>query len=217
MDMDKEQYFNQIKEAIVLGVEDTALSLTRQGLEAGLEPMEIIREGFIPGLNVIGQEFEEGFSFLPELVVAGRIMKSAMEILEREMRKRATPHASVGRVVLGTVAGDIHTIGKDLVGTMLNLNGFEVYDLGCNVPTEIFVQKVKEMEPEILGISALLTTTMPVQEEIVKALIAAGVREQVKVIIGGASVHRGWAERIGADAYAETAHEAVTVCKDLLT
>lgn len=214
--MSKEQLYQEITEAIVSGVEDTALSLTRKALDDGADPLEIINEGLIPGLKIVGQEYEAGVCFVPELVVAGRIMEGTMKLLDVELRSRATERPVVGKVVLGSVAGDVHTIGKDLVGTMLNINGFEIVDLGCNVPASVFVDKVRQLEPDILGLSALLTTTTPQQREVIQGLKEAGLREQVKVIVGGASTTRAWAEEIGADAYADTAMEGVKVCLRLV-
>lgn len=214
--MEMGKIYHDITEAIVSGVEETALSRTRAALTQGADPLEIINEALIPGLEIVGEEYQSGVCFVPELIVAGRIMEGAMKLLEAELRDRAEERPTVGKVVLGSVAGDVHTIGKDLVSTMLNINGFEVIDLGSNVPASIFVDEVREIKPDILGLSALLTTTTPQQREIIGALTEAGLREQVKVIVGGASTTRAWAEEIGADAYADSASEAVPICLHLV-
>jgi methylmalonyl-CoA mutase cobalamin-binding domain/chain len=142
-------------------------------------------------------------------------MRGAMELLEPELRLRQQTVESPGTVVLGTVAGDIHEIGKSLVGTMLSANGFKVFDLGVNVPTSSFIQKIRETNANILGLSALLTTTMTVQREIIRELTEAGIRSQIKVMVGGAPVTRSWAEEIGADGYAEDALGAVQLARKL--
>lgn len=214
--MGMEKIYHDITEAIVSGIEETALNRTREALKQGAAPLDIINEALIPGLEIVGDEYQSGVCFVPELIVAGRIMEGAMKLLDVELRDRAEERPTVGRVMLGSVAGDVHTIGKDLVSTMLNINGFEIVDLGCNVPVSVFVDKVGEVQPDILGLSALLTTTTPQQREVINALTEAGLRERVKVIVGGASTTRAWAEEIGADAYADSASEAVPVCRHLV-
>lgn len=169
----------------------------------------------MPGMNAVGDKFSCGEYFLPDLIIAADGMRSAMELLEPELRARQQVLESPGTVVLGTVAGDIHEIGKSLVGTMLSANGFKVHDLGVNVPTSNFIQKVKETNATIVGLSALLTTTMTVQREIIQELTEAGLRNQVKVMVGGAPVTRSWAEEIGADGYAEDALGAVQLARKL--
>lgn len=212
----EEELYRQITEAVISGDEETAIKLTQEGVAQGLDPIEIINRGYQPGLDIIGQEYETGVCFVPELITAGNIMQAAMVILEDELNQRSESRQTLGKVVLGTVAGDIHSIGKDLVGTMLSLNGFEVIDLGANVPTPEFIEKVREVKEPILGLSALITTTMQVQQEIIKALEDLGIREQVKVVIGGAPTSQDWADQIGADGYAAHATRAVTVCKQMV-
>jgi methylmalonyl-CoA mutase cobalamin-binding domain/chain len=154
--------------------------------------------------------------FLPDLIIAADGMQKAMELLEPELSARNQQVESPGAMVIGTVKGDIHEIGKSLVGTMLSANGFKVYDLGVDVPTSVFVEKVKETGAELLGLSALLTTTMVMQREIIEALKQAGLREKVRVVVGGAPVTRGWAKEIGADGYAEDAMGAVQLARQLV-
>ena len=206
----------QISQSLVDGDPDATFSLTEKALGAGLEPLKIIREGLMPGMNIVGDYFARGDYFLPDLIIAADGMKRAMELLEPELRARQQSLETPGVVVIGTVKGDIHEIGKSLVGTMLSANGFKVYDLGVDVPTASFIAKLKETNANLLGLSALLTTTMTMQREIIKTLVAEGLRSQVKVMVGGAPVTRSWAEDIGADGYAEDAMGAVALAKRLV-
>ena len=209
------EIFTQLMNSLIDGDPDATVTLTQQALEAGIEPMAIIREGLMPGMNAVGEKFSCGEYFLPDLIIAADGMANAMELLEPELRARQQTVDSPGTVVLGTVAGDIHEIGKSLVGTMLSANGFKVHDLGVNVPTINFIQKVRETNANIVGLSALLTTTMTVQRDIIRELTEAGIRNQVKVMVGGAPVTRSWAEEIGADGYAEDALGAVQLARKL--
>jgi corrinoid protein of di/trimethylamine methyltransferase len=206
----------QITTSIVEGEPDETVEVTRQALEAGLEPMTIINEGLVPGMNTVGDKFQSGEYFLPHLIIAANGMQQAMGLLEPELHAREQAVEAAGTVVIGSVAGDIHEIGKSLVATMLSANGFEVYDLGVDVPTETFVAKVKETGANLLGLSALLTTTMTVQREVIEALEEAGIRDQVKVIIGGAPVSQKWADTIDADGYAEDAVGAIKEARQLV-
>jgi corrinoid protein of di/trimethylamine methyltransferase len=205
----------QLITSIVEGETEQAVELTRQALAAGLEPMAIIDQGLIPGMDIVGEKFSSGEFFLPNLIISANGMQEAMRLLEPELSARQQERRSAGKVVIGTVHGDIHEIGKSLVATMLSANGFQVYDLGVDVPAETFIAKIRETEANLLGLSALLTTTMVVQREIIAALKLAGLREQVKVMVGGAPVTRSWAEEIGADGYAEDAIGAVAMAKQL--
>lgn len=206
---------SQIAQSLIDGDPDACFDLTKQALQSGMEPMAIIKDGLMPGMNVVGDKFSSGEYFLPDLIIAADGMQKAMDLLEPELKARQQAVESAGTVILGTVKGDIHEIGKSLVGTMLSANGFKVIDLGVDVPTETFISKVKETDAKILGLSALLTTTMTAQREIIEALVEAGVREKVKVMIGGAPVTRNWADEIKADGYAEDAMGAVQVARQL--
>jgi corrinoid protein of di/trimethylamine methyltransferase len=209
------ELLNQISQSLVDGDPDETFALTQQALASGIEPLVIIRGGLMPGMNIVGENFASGEFFLPDLIIAADGMKRAMELLEPELSARQQVLESPGTVVIGTVKGDIHEIGKSLVATMLSANGFKVHDLGVDVPIEKFIQTIKDTNANLLGMSALLTTTMTMQREVIKALDASGMRQQVKVMIGGAPVTRGWAEEIGADGYAEDAMGAVTLAKKL--
>lgn len=210
------EIFEKLTTSIILGEPEETIDATREALAAGIEPMAIIREGLIPGMDVVGEKFSSGEYFLPDLIIAADGMQQAMELLEPELAKRQQVLESAGIVILGTVKGDIHEIGKSLVGTMLSASGFKVIDLGVDVPTQKFVTKVIETGADMVGLSALLTTTMTVQREVIQALTLAGIREKVKVMVGGAPVTRGWAKEIGADGFAEDAMGAVAVAKQLM-
>jgi corrinoid protein of di/trimethylamine methyltransferase len=206
----------QISQSLVDGDPDATFTLTKQALDAGIEPLTIIRRGLMPGMNTVGEYFATGDYFLPDLIIAANGMQKAMAILEPELRARQQALESPGTVVIGTVKGDIHEIGKSLVATMLSANGFQVHDLGVDVPIQAFIDKIKDTDANLLGLSALLTTTMTMQREIVKAVVANGLRDQVKIMVGGAPVTRSWAEEIGADGFAEDAMGAVQLAKKLV-
>jgi corrinoid protein of di/trimethylamine methyltransferase len=210
-----EELLTQIAAGLIDGDPDAAVELTRQALAAGLDPLVVIEQALTPGMNTVGERFGSGEFFLPQLVVAARGMQLAMDVLEPELLARRQTPRSAGTVVIGTVKGDIHEIGKSLVATMLAANGFQVHDLGVDVAAEAFVARVKETGASILALSALLTTTMTVQREVIEALEAAGIRPQVKVMVGGAPVNQAWANAIGADGYAEDAVGAVALAKRL--
>jgi len=211
-----EELLTRLTTSMVEGEPDETVDLTRQALSAGLEPMAIINEGLVPGMEVVGDKFQSGEYFLPHLIIAANAMQQAMELLEPELKARQQAFETAGTLVIGSVAGDIHEIGKSLVATMMSASGFQVYDLGVDVPTETFVAKVRETGANLLGLSALLTTTMTVQRQVIEALEEAGIREQVKVLIGGAPVSQEWAEAIGADGCAEDAVGAIELARQLV-
>jgi 5-methyltetrahydrofolate--homocysteine methyltransferase len=204
-----------ITTAVIDGESETISELVTKALQAPLEPLEIINQGLIPGMDVVGRRFSEGECFLPHLIMAAAAMEAAMKILEPELAARKQTVANAGTVVIGTVSGDIHEIGKSLVGTMLSVHGFQVHDLGVDVPVEKFLRAVRETGANLIGMSALLTTTMEVQREVIRALEDAGLRGQVKVLVGGAPVSAEWASEIGADGYAEDAIGAVQLALKL--
>lgn len=188
----------------------------KKAVEVGIDPLRAIEDGLAQGIREVGDKFDKGEIFLPELVMAAEAMKSALEVLEPKLKKKKKERKTLGRVLLGTVEGDIHNIGKTIVAAMLTANGFEVIDVGVDVPTERFVEKVRELKPDILGLSALLTTTLPAQGAVIETLKKEGLRRTLKVIIGGAPASKEWAEKIGADGYGANAVEAVEVAKKLL-
>jgi corrinoid protein of di/trimethylamine methyltransferase len=208
--------FAAMRQAVIDGDVDQARELARQCVAAGVDPLLALDRGYTPGVTFVGEQFGRGEMFLPELVLGGEAMKAAVAVLEPELQRRGTARASLGRVLLGTVHGDVHEIGKTLVHTMLAASGFEVHDLGVDVPAARFVDAVRTLRPQVLGLSALLTTTMPGQREVIEALAAADLRRHVKIIVGGAPVTQQWAGDIGADGYGEDALRAVTVVRGLL-
>jgi len=208
--------FHNMTQSVIDGEVEDAERLARQAIEEGIDPLQAINEGFMPGVNTVGEQYNCGEMFIPDLVMAGEAMKAAIAIFEPEMIRRGIARQSLGRVVLGTVEGDIHDIGKTLVGTMLSANGFLVYDMGVNVPPQKFIDKAGEVAAQIIGLSTLLTTTMPNQRKFIQELESRGLRQKYKVMVGGAPVTRGWAEEIGADGYSEDALGAVKVAKKLL-
>lgn len=206
----------QLQEAVILGEPDQARELAVRILEAGVAPLTAIEEALTPAMQIVGERYECGEYFIPDLMMAAEAMKGAMAVFEPALMERQEQRQVLGVVVIGTVKGDIHEIGKSLVGTMLSAAGFQVHDLGVDVPASRFVERVQETGAQVVGLSALLTTTMRNQGAVIEALKEAGLRDQVKVIIGGAPASPDWAQTIGADAYAENANEAVDVVKRLL-
>lgn len=215
--MSAEELFKAMTQSIIEGEPEQAEQLAREALAQGVAPLDAINKGFVPGVDEVGKGFGCGDLFLPDLVRAGAAMKAATKVLEPEMLRRGSTRESAGTVVLGTIKGDIHEIGKNLVGTMFTASGFTVHDLGVDVPFDAFVEKAKEVNADVVGVSALLTTTMANQRKVIEAIEKAGLRPKVKVLVGGAPVTRGWASEIGADGYAEDAVGAVKVARELLS
>lgn len=209
--------FQAMRQSIIDGAPDTAAALARQALANGVDPLEAINLGYLDGVTYVGERFGCREMFLPDMLASAEAMKAAVAVLDPEIRKRGSARTVLGRVVLGTAKGDIHDIGKNLVATMLSASGFEVFDLGNSVSTEQFVAKAKEVGADIIGISALLTTTMQGQKAVIEALDRHGMRPRVKAIIGGAAVTGRWAEEIGADGYARSAMDALDLAKRLMS
>jgi len=208
--------FQKMAQSIIDGDSDVSVALATQAIQAGLDPLEAITQGFVVGVNTVGEAFAKGDAFLPELVMAGEAMKAAVATLEPEMQKRGMTRTMLGKVVLATVEGDIHEIGKSLVGTMLSASGFQVYDMGVDVPTAKIIAKAKEVDADIVGLSALLTTTMVKQREVIEEMDKQGLRRTMKVMVGGAPVTRDWVQKIEADGYSEDAIGAVAIAKQLV-
>lgn len=205
-----------LQEALISGDIEQTRAITTQALRSGTDPLTIVEEGLSKGLNRVGKLFEEGGVFLAELIVSAEVMKEALNIVTPELLKTGRKAKTLGRVVIGTVAGDIHSIGKNIVSAMLTANGFEVIDVGEDIPNQKFVEIVGEKKPDILGLSALLTTTHPLQREVIKDLKKAGLREKLKVIVGGRLVSEHWANEIDADAFGTNAGDAVERAKELV-
>ena len=208
--------YDQMKQSVIDGEVEDAERLAQEGLDAGLAPGDILDSGFVKGIEEVGDLFGKGEFFLPELVQGAEAMKAAVAVLQPALDAAGGERRALGVAVAGTVAGDIHEIGKTIVCSMLSAAGFSVFDVGCDVPVESFVEKCREVDADLLLLSALLTTTMPNQQKTIEALKSAGLRDRVKVMIGGAPTTRAWADEIGADGYAEDAIEAVQAAKGLL-
>jgi len=214
--MEKEKIFALMSQAIIEGNQEEAVNLAREALELKLDPAEVIEKGYVPGIQKVGELWEKGEYFLPELITSSEAMKAAMAVLEPEIRKLDQGLRARGKVVIGTVEGDIHDIGKNIVASMLQASGFEVFDLGADVKLEKFIEKAEEVKADIIGLSALLTTTMIGQKRLIELLQQLKLRERYKVIVGGAPVTDRWAKDIGADGYAENAVAAVHLVEKLL-
>ncbi|NTW12608.1 MAG: cobalamin-binding protein [Anaerolineales bacterium] len=211
-----EELFKQMAQSIIEGEKEVAEELAKKSVEVGIPPLDAITKGFVVGVNYIGDLFGKGEAFLPELVMAGEAMKAAVAVLEPELKKLGEAREMMGRVVLATVEGDIHEIGKTLVGTMLSASGFEVVDLGVDQPAEKIIGKALEIDANLIGMSALLTTTMVRQREVIEELDKEGLRPRIKVMVGGAPITRDWAEKIKADGTSEDAIGAVQLAKKLV-
>jgi corrinoid protein of di/trimethylamine methyltransferase len=210
-----QEIYDKLAEAVIDGEPEDAEELAQQALDQGLDPLDCINKGLSPGIDRVGELFATGEYYLPDLIIGGDAMKAALSILEPAL-SGGQEREVLGQVVLGTVEGDLHEIGKTLVGTMLTANGFQVTDIGVDKTAAEFVEAVKESGATLVGASALLTTTMLHQKEVIEALKEAGLRDQVKVLVGGAPITESWAEEIGADGYADDAIGAVAVAKKLV-
>jgi corrinoid protein of di/trimethylamine methyltransferase len=214
--MQTEDLFKEMAQSITDGESEKAADLAKQAIALGIDPLDAINKGFVNGVNFVGDQFSCGLMFLPELVMAGEAMKAAVAVLEPELARRGTERKMLGKVVLCTVEGDIHEIGKTLVGTMLSATGFQVFDMGVDVPVMKVVEKAREVGADIVAMSALLTTTMVHQKDVIEALEDIGLRATVKVMVGGAPVTQEWVKQIGADGYSEDAIGAAKVARQLL-
>ena len=205
---------SEIQKAVLQGEDDSALDLIRQALAASISPLAIINEAIVPGIVEAGYLWNKGIYFLPEVVLSAETFREAMGLLAPLI----SPHEvkTAGKIVIGTVAGDVHTLGKRIVVTMLQAAGYEVVDLGEDVPNTTFINRVREYQPDILGLGSYMTTTNRAMEEIIRNLEANGLRSQVKVLIGGASTSQEYASKIGADAWGRDAVDAVAKARHLI-
>ncbi|MBC7359483.1 MAG: corrinoid protein [Desulfacinum sp.] len=210
-----EALFQAAVDAVVRGDAKKAEELARQGLAEGIEPLVLINQAFVPGINQVGEMFGSGKLFLPELIMSAKAMQAATDIINAAIPE-GNAQEGRGRFVIGTVEGDVHDIGKTIVVALLKANGFEVLDLGRDVPTDRLIEEADKFNAHIIGTSALLTTTMPAQQKLEEALKKAGLKGRFKTMVGGAPVTERWAKKIGADGFAEDAGAAVTVAKQLL-
>ncbi|AEH60471.1 methyltransferase cognate corrinoid protein [Methanosalsum zhilinae DSM 4017] len=214
--MSKEELIKELSDAIISCKKDNVLAAVEKAKDAGMEPAEIIEKGLAAGMNEVGVLFERGKLFLPHVMMAADAMAEGVKLLEKDLGAGATEKKKAV-IVNGTVEGDVHDIGKSIVSTMLQSAGFEVHDIGRDMPTKSFIDKIKEVDAVVVGLSALMTTTMQGQKEVIEALKEEGLRDKVKVMVGGAPVTQAWADKIGADIYAENASEAVKQVKEILS
>lgn len=214
--MSKEELFKQAAQAVVDADQEATVAAAEKAIAEGIDPVEMINEGYSVGMAQVGELFDSGEMFLPELIIASDAMVAAINVLEKAMPvdNRAE---KLGVAVIGTIEGDVHDIGKGIVATMLRVYGFEVHDLGRDVPIKAFVEKVKEVNADIVGTSALMTTTQVGQKALEEALKNAGLRDKVKTMVGGAVVTQRWADKIGSDLYGENAMDAVTKLKEMFS
>ena len=213
--MSNEEFLSNVKKAIVEGNKDDAVQLAQQAISEKMDLNEVIEQGYILGIQEVGRLWEEGEYFLPELITSAECMKAAMEIMKPELEKAHITTRSAGKIVIGTVEGDIHDIGKNLVSSILSANGFDVVDLGADVKLDRFIEKADELNADLICLSALLTTTMTGQKKLIERLKEKGLYGRFKVMVGGAPVNQKWADDIGADGYSENALTAVGAAKKL--
>ena len=211
-----EELLQKMAQSIIDGDSDLSAELARQAIAEDMDPLFAITNGYVMGINKVGDAFAAGEAFLPELVMAGEAMKAAVAVLEPELMKKGAERKTLGKVVMATVEGDIHEIGKSLVGTMLSASGFTVYDMGVDNASDKIIAKALEVDADIIGLSALLTTTMIRQKEVINKLDEKGLRRKIRVMVGGAPVTRDWVQKIEADGYSEDAIGAVQVAKQLM-
>jgi len=208
------EVYETAAEAVVKGDGALATETAEKGLSEGIDPLELLNQGFIPGINKVGDLFDVGQLFLPELILSARAMQNATDIINAAIPE--SDRQVQGRFLIGTVEGDVHDIGKTIVISLLKANGFEVRDLGRDVSTARFIQEAEDFKADIIGSSSLLTTTMPAQKKLEDELKKTGLKERYKTMVGGAPVTQRWANRIGADAYAENATICVRVARELI-
>lgn len=213
--MSKEDLIKAAIEAVIKGDEKATVDIANKVIAEGLDPLDIISDGFAKGMITVGDLFAKEDYALPEVLLSAGAMQDAMDVLDPHIPRKEAKEKK-GVVVIGTVEGDIHEIGKRIVATMLEVYGFEVHDLGADVPTEKFIEKAKELKADIVATSALMTTTMVRQKKLEEALKEAGMRDSVKTMVGGAAVTKEWADLIGADGYGQDVTEAVEAAKQLV-
>ncbi|MFB0568586.1 MAG: B12-binding domain-containing protein [Nitrososphaeria archaeon] len=216
MRMKENELFSEIRRAVIGYDEKTAVQTVKKTVELGMSPKRVLEEALIPGIQEVGTLFAQERIFIPEVMLSAEVFSLAMKIIKPAILSKGEEVENLGTVLIGTVAGDVHDLGKSLVATLLTVAGFEVFDLGIDVSTELFVKKVRELNPDVLALSALMSTTMLEQREVIRSLKKQGLRDKVRVIVGGAPVTNDWSTQIGADGYAPNAHEAVELVKRIL-
>lgn len=214
--MDQHELLDHLKKAMIALDQEEVISKTEMSLEEGISPREIIQNGLMPGLNEIGELFENEGIFLPELMKSAKVFQGAMDLLRPKIQEQGGGVEKKGAIVIGTVKGDMHYIGKDIVKLLMETAGFEVHDLGVDVDPFAFIVKADEVNADIIALSALLTTTLVGQKDIIEALEGQGKRNKFKVIVGGGAVTQAWSDEIGADGYAENAYGAIRLAKSFV-
>ncbi len=214
--MRSDEIFKNLQDAIANLDQNSAITAAEQVIDNGIDPLAAIENGLSPGMVIIGDKFNSGECFLPELIYAAKAFNAAMSVLEPEIIKTGAQREKLGVIVIGTVKGDVHNIGKDILAMLFKTRGLEVHDLGENVPVSTFINKALEYNADIIAMSALLTTTIPAQREVISMLKERGFRDQFRVMVGGGATTQKWADEIGADGYAETAEKGVRVAAELL-
>ncbi|MBC7113847.1 MAG: cobalamin B12-binding domain-containing protein [Candidatus Methanomethyliales bacterium] len=214
--MNHEEILQNLADSVISGDEEKAKDFAKKALEAGIDPLTAINEGLMRGMSQVGDDFSKLKIYLPEVMMAAEAMKAALSILEPAALQKGTGTLKKSKVVIGTITGDIHDIGKNIVAMLLRANGFEVYDLGRDVPIDDLIKKAEEVGADIIAASTLLSTSMPYMEDLISLLKERGLRDKYIVMVGGGPVTREWAASIGADGYGDDGEEAVKVAKELL-
>lgn len=215
--MEKDIIFENLKEAIVDGDKDKARNSAIEALNQKVDPLEVVDHGLSKGMTIVGDRFEQGEAYLPELIKATDTFEAAMEVLQPEMEAQKKEIIKAGKVLIATVKGDLHSIGKNIVASIFKINGFSITDLGVDVSTLKIIEEAEKVKPDVIALSSLMTTTMPTQREVIEALEERNLREKYFVIIGGGPVTQKWADEIGADGYGESPVEGVAIVKELLS
>lgn len=214
--MNHEDILKSLADSVISGDEEKAREFAKKALEAGIDPLRAINDGLMKGMSQVGEDFSRLKIYLPEVMMAAEAMKAALSVLEPAALERGSGAIKKSKVVIGTITGDIHDIGKNIVAMLLKANGFEVYDLGRDVPVDELIRRAEEVGADIIAASTLLSTSMPYMEDLINLLKERGLREKYIVMVGGGPVTREWAASIGADGYGDDGEEAVKVAKELL-
>jgi len=207
---------NAMMQSVIDGNSELACRLAEEALEKNIDPVVAIEAGYAKGMGTVGERFEKGECFLPEVLLSEEAMTAAIELLKPKIEEKRIKKASKGKILIGTIQGDVHDIGKNIVKLILGVNGFEIVDLGREVPVKTFIEAAKKERPDIIAVSALMTTTMIYMPELIKQLKELGLRDQFKVVVGGAPVIPDWAKQIGADGYGKDTKEALEVALKLV-
>ena len=211
-----DQFYQELLDCMMDGDDETGVEITKAAIENGTDPLDIVQKCLVPILDDIGEQFSRLELFLPDLVMAADVAKAVKDEIREHLLSNSESNEAAGKVVIGTVQGDVHDIGKNIVATLLEVNGFEVFDLGNDVKPFDFIETAKKEKADIIALSSLLTTSMPYMVDVLKNLNGLGIRDQFKVIVGGGPVSEEWAKEIGADGYSTDANEAVELCKNII-